>query len=184
MNKNTLINFALFTTGAAIGSVVTWKLLKTKYEQIAQEEIESVKETFQRLREDEEDELVGDIDIPTEPDHRTAEKPPLAEYAARVRDLEYGDGEHEEKEDEPVDKPYVIEPGEFDELGYETVTLYLYEDGTITDEQDNIIDDIEGMTGAELIKHFGEYEDDSVFVRSDARQCDYEILRCQGKFPE
>ena len=40
--KNTII----FAVGAAVGSAVTWKLLKTKYEQIANEEIASVKETY------------------------------------------------------------------------------------------------------------------------------------------
>ena len=44
MFKNVLI----FAAGAAIGSAVTWKLIKTKYEQIANEEIESVKEFFGR----------------------------------------------------------------------------------------------------------------------------------------
>ena len=40
--KNTII----FAVGALVGSAVTWKLLKTKYEQIANEEIASVKETY------------------------------------------------------------------------------------------------------------------------------------------
>ena len=49
MNK-TLFNAILFTTGAAIGSLVTWKVVKTKYERISQEEIDSVKEEYGRLR--------------------------------------------------------------------------------------------------------------------------------------
>ena len=44
--KDTLNNVLIFAVGAAIGSAVTWKLLKTKYERIAQEEIDSVKEVF------------------------------------------------------------------------------------------------------------------------------------------
>ena len=46
--KGTLSNFFLFATGALVGSVVTWKIVKTKYEQIAQEEIDSVKAVFAR----------------------------------------------------------------------------------------------------------------------------------------
>ena len=139
MNRNTLIDIALLATGAAIGSVVTWKLLETKYERIAQEEIESVKEAFEefkeRLLQHDEDEPVS---VPVEPERRSTEKPPLAEYAARVQALEYGEEEPEEKEEAQVDRPYVIEPDEFDELGYETVTLYYYEDGTLTDGYDNV----------------------------------------------
>lgn len=48
MNQK-LINVLMFTAGAAIGSLVTWKVVKAKYEQIAQEEIDSVKETWSRM---------------------------------------------------------------------------------------------------------------------------------------
>ena len=48
MINDTIKNLLIFTTGAAIGAAVTWKLLKTKYEQIAQDEIDSVKEVFAR----------------------------------------------------------------------------------------------------------------------------------------
>ena len=49
MNRGMLIKAFIFTAGAAIGSVVTWKVIKTKYEQISNEEIESVREEYQRL---------------------------------------------------------------------------------------------------------------------------------------
>ena len=40
----------------------------------------------------------------------------------------------------------------------------------------DIVDDIEETVGIDSLTHFGEYEDDSVFVRNDERKCDYEIL--------
>lgn len=49
MNRNTLVKAFIFVAGAAIGSVATWKVVKTKYEQITQEEIKSVKEEYGRL---------------------------------------------------------------------------------------------------------------------------------------
>ena len=48
MNK-TLCNVLLVTTGVAIGSLVTWKVVETKYSRIAQEEIDSVKEEYKRI---------------------------------------------------------------------------------------------------------------------------------------
>jgi hypothetical protein len=36
----------MFTAGAAIGSVVTWRIVKARYDRIIAEEIESVKEAF------------------------------------------------------------------------------------------------------------------------------------------
>ena len=46
MNKNILSNAIMFAAGAAIGSVVTWRLLKTKYENLVQEEIESIRQVY------------------------------------------------------------------------------------------------------------------------------------------
>ena len=48
------------------------------------------------------------------------------------------------------------------------------------DDNDDIIEDLVGVTGFattdELESHFGEYEDDSIFVRNDRLKCDLEIL--------
>ena len=49
MNRKTLVKAFIFVAGAAIGSAVTWKVVKNKYEQITQEEIKSVKEEYSRL---------------------------------------------------------------------------------------------------------------------------------------
>ena len=49
MNRDMLVKTFIFTAGAAIGSVVTWMVIKTKYEQISKEEIESVREEYQHL---------------------------------------------------------------------------------------------------------------------------------------
>lgn len=48
MNK-TLFGVVAFAAGAVIGSVVTLKVVKTKYEQIADEEIQSVREEYTNL---------------------------------------------------------------------------------------------------------------------------------------
>ena len=44
--NNTVKNALIFIVGAAIGSVTTWYFVKDKYEKIADEEIESVKEYY------------------------------------------------------------------------------------------------------------------------------------------
>lgn len=48
MNRK-LFNVILFAVGAATGAAVTWKVVKTKYELIAQEEIDSVKKEYSHL---------------------------------------------------------------------------------------------------------------------------------------
>ena len=50
MNK-TLTNLFIFAAGAAIGFAVTWMYAKKHYEQVADEEIESMKEWVARREE-------------------------------------------------------------------------------------------------------------------------------------
>ena len=40
----------------------------------------------------------------------------------------------------------------------------------------DLADEIEELIGKDSLNHFGEYEDDSVFVRNDRLRTDYEIL--------
>ena len=81
--------------------------------------------------------------------------------------------------------PYVISPDDFDDNDdYEVVSLVYYSDGVLADEDDNVIEDVEGMVGEDSLNHFGEYEDDSVFVRNDERKTDYEILLDSRNFAD
>ena len=49
----------MFALGAAVGSLITWKLLEKKYKDLADEEIASVVERFKN-REKEESNMLGD----------------------------------------------------------------------------------------------------------------------------
>lgn len=174
MNK--LWGVFIFVAGAAVGSVVTWKLVKTKYERIAQEEIDSVKEAFsQRVNSDD-----NDIKNDTEKD-KTADDD--EEYFVRVNDLGYTCSsvpyvnEVKKKGGGTVKRPYVITPDEFGEIyEYDTISLRYYADKVLTDEDDVIITNVDEIIGEDSLTHFGEYEDDSVFVRNDEMKADYEIL--------
>lgn len=44
-------NYIAFGLGAAIGALITWKFVQSKYEQHAEDEIESVKEAYHDMRE-------------------------------------------------------------------------------------------------------------------------------------
>lgn len=189
MNLNILNKVVIFTVGAAIGSAVTWKLVKTKYEQIAQEEIDSVKEVFSRREESKYDEGLKDalqlnkeIDAATKRaiDTEGSEKKEMADILDNQRYTNYSNNRSKEETgmEMEFDKPYVIPPDEFGDIDdYNTVSLTYYADGIVTDEMDEPIDDVDDIIGEESLDHFGEYEEDSVFVRNDALRTDYEILR-------
>lgn len=179
----TLSKVLAFATGAAIGSVVTWKLLKHKYEQWAQNEIDSVMDYCYGEKKNHAD---------PEPEQEQAEenasltKEEQAQYEKYTR--EYGspatastEGTYES------DWPRVISPDEFGEKPeYETEELTLYADGVLTDEWDNVIDEdeIDDTIGKDSLNHFGEYEDDSVFVRNDGLKTDYQILKDVRNFSD
>lgn len=184
MKKSTTNNILLFAFGATIGSAVTWKLLKTKYEQIAKEEIESVKEVFGMNRREFEE--VGEEFAKGFEDGIKKNRNEIYENIINHESYaKYSNKKEEEKEDMNYDKPYVISPEEFDELDdYEAVSLTYYNDGVLTDDLDNVIEDVEHIVGVESLKRFGEYEDDSVFVRNDALKCDYEILADERNYSD
>lgn len=79
--------------------------------------------------------------------------------------------------DTGTDHPHIITPEEFGEKeDYDTISLTLYSDGVVADDADKPIDDIDDVIGKGSLDHFGEYEDDSIFVRNDKLKCDYEVL--------
>ncbi len=184
MNKT--INFMMFVLGVAVGSVVTWRYVEKKYEQIAQDEIDSVKEVFSKR----EAEFTENTEARIKADN-AKEKLSVIEYAAHLREQGYtnysdlADEKPEEVKEDPmtVDKPYVIAPEEFGDLDdYETISLTYYADQILADDNDVIVDDVEDIVGFDSLNSFGEYEYDSVFVRNDRLKCDYEILLDQRKY--
>lgn len=186
--SNKLIFSLAFIVGAAAGSATTWYFLKDKYAEIAQEEIDSVKEVFARREQERKDESVKKT-VAEGIKNVDKNKPELKEYAEKLKRtgyVRYSDRTGEEEvEPEELDKPYVIPPEQFgDNDEYEQISLTYYADAVLTDENDEIIEDVEETVGFESLNHFGEYEDDSVFVRNDARKCDYEILLDQRTYSE
>lgn len=189
-------NLLCFVAGAAVGSVVTWKLIEKKYKDLADEEIESVIETFKnrkpRITKDNVKETVEKvINKYKEPkeiveDIVTAERYSIENEEEIDEDDESNYTVNVDNDDEVV-TPYVITPEEFGEYNeYGTKTLTYYADNVLTDEIDNPITSEEMITmiGPDALDHFGEYEDDSVYIRDEMNEMDYEILKSEKKFSE
>lgn len=183
--------FLAFMAGAAIGSFVTWRMVKGYYAKQSQEEIDSVKEVFSgRYKESFcENDCDGCDEQNPEPVVQISkdEKSELMAFAKKLRDEGYTDyGHHRIPDDEPkASRPYTIPPYEFGEAdGYSRYTLKYYADGVLTDDADSPIDDIDGLVGEESLDTFGEYEEDTVFVRNERTKADYEILREPGTYSD
>lgn len=171
-----------FVAGLVIGGAAAWYYAREMYSRIAEEEINSVKEAYARQKEQAEERPRTQAAVsPNKPD----EKMDIRQYAQKVLKEGYTDYSHTVADKKPTDaETYVISPDEFGEIEeYTKVSLFYFEDGTLADEYGEVVDDVEEIVGDGL-EHFGEYEEDSVFMRNDAKRCDYEILRDLRTFAE
>ena len=195
-----IINTLVFAAGAAIGSVVTWVVLRNKYEKLVQEEIESIKETFagnerdaaQETAEEEDDESDG---APVEAaahqinweeledlnEEEIDEDEELNEYAKLLDDYTKQEGGAEKV----AKAPYVIAPYDFGELdNWHQIELTYYADDILEDDEYNIVTDVVELLGPKALTTFGEYEDDAVFVRNERLRTDFQILRDYRTYEE
>lgn len=180
-----------FAVGAVIGSAATYFVVKNKYEELAnQERIE--REEYYKQKEAEEaeeaeegEEEVSDLEQEeykrlagnySDPEQEKGDDI-LKYYRKKVK--EHEEERFKEEEEEMANTPYVISPDEFGEEGYKEVSLTYYADGVLTDEENYEMskDQIKRTVGEDAVNHFGEYEEDSVFVRNDKLKTDYEILK-------
>ena len=198
MNK--LGTVIAFLAGTAIGGMAAWRVANERYAKISEEDILSVKEAFrnreQKLKDEieelksklevteclEEEEKVPSTILST---NENQDKGDINEYVRMVNRTKYAHTSVPQKEDHSVEAPYVISPEEFGEMdGYTQISLTYFEDDDIlSDENGVIIDDPEEIVG-DALNHFGDYEEDSVFVRSDPKRCDYEILKDLRSYAE
>lgn len=178
--KNVMTNSLAFITGVGLGTAVSWKLLKNKYKEIAQEEIDSVKEVYSRKTKA----TASPKPIEEKKTDSISEKPDLMEYAAKLKEegyVDYSTGDTEEHEK----APYIITPEHFDEFeDYETQSLTLYNDGYLVDDDDNEIIDIAGVVGEDFRDHIGDFEDDAIHIRNDRLRTDFEILAVERNFKD
>ena len=189
MNKELLIKGMIFLAGGAIGSVITWKLVKTKYEQIIADKTEE-NEFLRDRYSNKKDIILKDV-VETAVKEGMDVDISVQEIRDKVQELGYineqvmKDKEREKEDEEDMEGPCVIAPQESWEQEYPTITLTYYEgDGVLADDRNRIIDNIDELVGEDFADHFGEYEDDSVYIRNDAFKAYYEILRDYGKYSE
>ena len=189
-------NVLMFAVGAAVGSAVTWKIVKDRYERIVREELDSIKEVFGDTQEDNREQVESEDD---EYDDGFAQTVTHINWD-ELEDLDEEDDEdatheysklasnytNEKGGAEGVDRaPYVISPYDFGELDeYSQVELTYYADGVLEDEDHNIVHDADDLIGSDSLYTFGEYEDDAVFVRNEWLQADFQILKDYRTYEE
>ena len=179
-----LSSVIIFCGGVFIGGFLTWDFFKTKYEKIADEEIASVKETFEH-REPRPDKNYKVEEALKGNDTYINVSPGVAERVIQIIDSNnyrnYSNTAIETDKkggtaDMELKQPYVITPEQYeDNVDYTKVSLTWYNDEVLEDDWGNVLDP-DDVIGSDALKTFGQYEKDSVFVRDDEEQIDYEVL--------
>ena len=176
---NRLYLIASFAVGAAAGVAVSSIFLKRKYQELADAEIQSVKDEFSNERkifvEKKEAEIKANV---------AKEKPDIMDYAKIINKEGYTNYRKEStKEDDQ--EPYVISPLRFGEMEeYETITVKHYqEDHILTDDNDELLEKPENVLPSDGIEDYIK-DDDVVYVRNDILKTDFEIIVVLGPYDE
>lgn len=202
MNKGLLCGLALIAGGAA-GFLGARSYFSGKYEALYQKEVEALRAAYRAEDALTRKQETTDMEVKKKAEQAKA-KPELTRYVNYARQLGYREDEQEKPEPEapriePIlvlekaetianpKKPYVVPPDEYGTFdNFETISLTFYADHILADDDDRQIsqDEIEHTVGSDSLTHFGEYEEDSVFVRNEELKCDYEILLSQKEYSE
>ena len=192
----------MFSLGALIGSVATYFIVKDHFEDIAEEEIESVKEVYKRVSDSKEK-----VEKLNETKREMATKIFGKSYDEAVEKLGYQTNYNvfskripEEKieeeteimpEDHPSEDiqglPYTISPDMFvnDKKYFDKITLEYYEgNDMLVEEISGEPVDVDLAIGRDSLRMFGEFEKDLVYVRNERLETDYEVYHYSGSYIE
>lgn len=185
--KQVLISVGIFSAGVGLGVLATRTYFEKKYQQIADEEVESVKKVYSKrdpVKKDEDSD--GGMIVSGEG--------LTIDYRSLTADaISYHD--HYSKEEEKVNEAktlspveeevYEISPDDFaDDTDYDKVTLNLYtEDGVlIYEEGEEMVD--ESIIGSENIDDFSNTPFAQTYLRDPKNKIDYEIIKVDGSYHE
>ena len=215
MNANSKIAIAAsasLVVGAAAGYFVANKKAEMKWQAISEEEIQSVKDAYHKLENEETDDGPELTEAPVVANrgyvqrlvglgyHEPAESglgesnssdPRVAPEATSEREptTDVSNGDHRSEVVLDRTKPYIISQVEYftEESDFDKQTVSYYEkDETLADERNEIIEDVLNTVGEKGVTSFGIDPDDPhvVYVRNHRLMVDFEILWHEGSFIE
>lgn len=192
--RTPLVAIAGFALGAASGAVSAWYILRKRYEEQTQEEVDSVKEMYSRKLAKKNAELKERYDIPKRideededqvaPEIEPEEVKKAEELIEKLDYTRYSEKEKpepvveevSEKKQLGVEKPYIISEEEYEENEeYEKISLTWYADKILADDMDDVVEDPGAIVGFENLGYLKEGVSDEILVRNDRLKCDYNV---------
>ena len=179
-------NILFFLLGAGVGSTVVYFVVKKHYENLIDEEVESVRQYYKSQEDEDEEETEL-----SENEEKMPRKEPKTEkndenYQELIEKMNYGEFFPKKEKTEEVaveaDIPtrYVINGDAFaGDNRNEKVSLYYFEgDGVFMNiESDEIVPNGMDLIGEENFERLGEFEEDVLYVRNDVTKTDYEVIQ-------
>ena len=176
----------IIAAGLVAGGLVVNILVEKKYEDISNQEIESVKAVYHKKLEEAEkqqEEAPDNNDIPDEAEETEQTRKgtsAMKTYSDIIKSSNYSSQETNEP-----DLPYVITPEAYMEPnGYDKLACNYYNNDVLTDENDDPIEIEEIMGSHDMLDRMGEYETDTLYIRNDKTEADYEITQIDGAYME
>ena len=199
MSKN-IGTVLAFIVGAGVGAGGAYIYTKKKYESLIESEVNSARETYQRLakeladkNEEEKKKLFTEYtekvenyisDIVSEENDLPTTNKPVEEHVNKEENIVV-------KEVKPDDismkstyvdsnAPYEIDASEYgSNEDYDLKTLTYYNNDIFTNDEEEVVDDVAVIIGQKLIDKLYTYEMNGIYTayaRNDTRRCDYEII--------
>lgn len=172
MKGNLFKECIIFLIGGVAGAAATYMYINKKSEERINDEIKKLHNYH-----------TGDKKIVPDDNRNSSDcsleknADPKVELDKKIKELGYI------KKEEDMSRIQVIPPQESWEQDYPTITLTYYEnDGVLADEKGKIISNADELVGKDFASHFGEFEEDSVYIRNDNLKVYYEILRDYGDY--
>ena len=185
----------IFTAGGLIGAGVAWFLTKKYYRERTEKEIESVKEAYDRLKEDIQKRADAakskpDLSVYMEALKKSEEK------AAAPTPINYSgftSGTEEPDEPEPIEyvstarpiekevdhsKPYLLDrmPYPNEKPYHSLITVIYYADGTYADQHGTEVE-VEDYIGTDMMGYIEETSKDEIFIRNEELELDVDIIK-------
>lgn len=199
MKKLLIYTISVLVSGL-IGYKVGYSISETKYRNLADREVESVKKMLTERYNVKKDIKNVNKNLSNDSNNKPIDNEKGIKIRPQKEAVDYGkryrtDTEQEripgtpsdtikylKKEEVDTTKPYIITQEEFNDSEYDCVTLFYCADKVLTDDDFNQITNIGIVGGYPILNEFGKYDYDCLYVRDNKKATDYEILLEEREF--
>ena len=157
----------IFIAGVGVGIGASYNIIKKKHDEILEEEIASVKETYSKKNEEEKKCENPDKETP-EPEETVKE-----EYEKLAK--EYSSVKEDDKLNKVNTEIYEISYDDFGEEGYEEIELtYYIDDEILTDDADEPMEELDIISSIGSIDILDGCKDgEYIYIRNKEKEIDY-----------